>query len=205
MNILSIISFCFFVDFSLQIQQIVLNLKGNSHCFCIFPNNLSLLFGEFEIHACQARWQPCQHTSFMSSHLKIIVFSWKLALQFLNIVPQNIPTLSNMQIYHFLSVDLWNLNDIFSTVFSTFDKIEQRGVVHEISSIETYIDTVNQMNTRLISSDRTWILNIITNKCAIVYDFTECRNIEHFFFFMAIEFCDQHTQNRSPSLSSSIK
>lgn len=60
------------------------------------------------------------------------------------------------------------------------------------------------MNTLLIPSYSAAIFDIIDDECTIVNDFTESSNIIDLFFIFAVEFCDEHAEDGSPSFSSSI-
>lgn len=78
-------------------------------------------------------------------------------------MPKNIPALAYVQACHLLSKYSTYLNLLFETVLLASKQVVERSKIHKISSIYTNVNSINQMNALFISSDCTWIFDIINN------------------------------------------
>lgn len=89
----------------------------------------------------------------MGSHLKILVLSGVLALQFVDIVPENVPALSDMKLHHLLQVDLIQLGELGCIVPATLHDGQHGSVVHEVAGVDCDIRAVDQVHAGLVSAD----------------------------------------------------
>jgi hypothetical protein len=69
----------------------------------------------------------------MCSHLKIIILTWVFSLEFIDVMPKNVPALADMQIGHFLCINLPEFNNLGSGKLSALDQIIKWSKVHEVT------------------------------------------------------------------------
>lgn len=135
MNVLSVVAFSFYELFSFKVQKIILDLEGHSHSFSKSCQNSTLSFIKVQVCTNKSWRKSGKNSSFMSSHLKIIILSWIFTFQFINIVPKNVPALPNMKICHLFGINLSNLNNLRSGIFFAFDQVIEWSKVHKVSWI----------------------------------------------------------------------
>lgn len=109
MDIFSHIPFGALKLFSLQVEQIILNLEGYTKVLDKLAQEYPLFCWSLDIGAHHSGNQTSQYPSFMRCHLQILLFVGVLSIKFIVVVPYNVPALTNMQLNNFLKIDLHQL------------------------------------------------------------------------------------------------
>lgn len=56
----------------------------------------------------------------MTGHLEVVIFSGVFSVQFIDVVPENVPALTEVQVGHFLNVDLADFDGLFGGELAIF-------------------------------------------------------------------------------------
>lgn len=59
----------------------------------------------------------------MSCHLQVVIFCGIFAIEFICVVPEDVPSLTNMKVGHLLCIDLTNFDELLWIEFSTFEEV----------------------------------------------------------------------------------
>lgn len=204
MDILPVIALGFGVILSLQVKQVVLDLKSNPHSFCEPPQYLSLPLGQIQVNADKLSRQSGKYSSFMRCHLQILLLSGVLPLEFIHIVPQYVPALPNMEACHFLGKYAANLHLLVQCKFFAPQQIVQGGEVHEVAGIDTDINSVYQMNTLFVSSYGAGVFYVIHDQGAVMNYLAQGSNVKYLLFFVPVQLGNEHAEYGPPAFTSPI-
>lgn len=108
-NVLPHVPFGALEFFPLQVKQVILDLKRYTQVLDKLAQEESLLSWGLDVSTHHSGNQSSQNSGLVRCHLQILLLAGVLAIEFLMIVPQNVPPLSNMQLHDFLQVDLHQL------------------------------------------------------------------------------------------------
>ena len=121
----------------------------------------------------------------MRSHLQILRLRGILRAQFIDIMPEYIPTLTNVQLNHLLKIDHIEPQQHLITIFSALRQGQHGSIVHHVARVNGDISAEQVMNTGLVPSDRAGILDIVNDQRSIVDDLAKRSDVEYLLTWMA--------------------
>mgnify|MGYP006999486134 CR=1 FL=1 len=98
-----------------QSNEIILDLEGSTKRHSISNNGFGLLLSEIKHNTNKSCTEPRKNTCLIYYHLQILLLCWHL----LSIVPMDIPVLSEVNIEHFLLINILKLL-FFVSIFDVF-------------------------------------------------------------------------------------
>lgn len=108
----------------------------------------------------------------MSCHLQIVRLGGEFTLKLLNIVPENVPALSDMEAGHLFCENHSDFGLLLNCEVTMFKEVRVRRKVHEITSIDADVYSISQVYTLFIPPDCTAVFNVVDNQGSIMNDLT---------------------------------
>ena len=121
----------------------------------------------------------------MRSHLQILRLRGILRAQFIDIMPEYIPALPNVQLNHLLEIDDIELQQHLITILPALRQGQHGSIVHHVARVDRDISAEQVMNTGLVPSDRAGVFDIVDHQRSIVDDLAKRSDVEYLLTWMA--------------------